>query len=234
MREFVHIDDAVNALPKAEQKALSKPNAMAYNRLKQTIKKELKNDEFSSIVESFRANPVEESEEESEEESTEESTEEVSSTSEYDSGSESESDGESESYEESESYATSGSESESDETSSDSEESSDSEFGSDSSSSDSEVEVNPKLTGRAKWVLQPSDIQREAQKAAMKKQREDEKRKKEEEKRKKDDEKRAENESSQEEIKEETYETPEKLIRAVFSVLSSKERKSRSEERGVD
>ena len=97
MREFVHIDDAVNALPKAEQKALSKPNAMAYNRLKQTIKKELKNDEFSSIVESFRANPVEESEEESEEESTEESTEEVSST------------------------------------------------------SDSEGEVNPKLTGRAKW-----------------------------------------------------------------------------------
>ena len=64
MREFVHIEDGVNGLAKAEQKALSKPNAMAYNRLKQAIKKELKNEEFAPLVESFRANPPEESEEE--------------------------------------------------------------------------------------------------------------------------------------------------------------------------
>ena len=56
----------MNNLGKAEQKSLSKPNAMAYTRLKQNVKKELKNDDFSALVDAFRANPVEEEEEEEE------------------------------------------------------------------------------------------------------------------------------------------------------------------------
>ena len=50
VREFVHIEDGVNGLAKAEQKALSKPNAMAYKRQQQAIKKEFKNEEYAPHV----------------------------------------------------------------------------------------------------------------------------------------------------------------------------------------
>ena len=86
--------------------------------------------------------------------------------------------------------------------------------------------MNPKLTGRAKWVLQPKDIERERQKEEEKrKKKEEEKKKKEEERRKKEEEKKAEEDDTQK--KEETYETPEKLLRAVFSVLTVREGRCR-------
>ena len=62
LREFVKLEDTINSLPKATLKGLSRPAAMAYNRLKQMVKKELKNDEFAKYVEEYRANPVEEEE----------------------------------------------------------------------------------------------------------------------------------------------------------------------------
>ena len=218
----------MNNLGKAEQKSLSKPNAMAYTRLKQNVKKELKNDDFSALVDAFRANPVEESEEEeeeeeysaeSEEESEEESESEYDSgSSEYDNGSDSDSSDSSDSsdYDNGSEYDNSSSEDESSSESSD--ESSDSEFANSSSSSDSEVEVNPKLTGRAKWVLQPKDIERERRKEEERKKKEEEKKKKEEERRKKE----GPEEEEEEKKEEETYETPEKLELALLAILRGK------------
>ena len=72
IREFVRIDDAITNYPKATLKSLSKPVAMAFNRLKQTVKKDMKNDAFAALVEAFRANPIEEEEEPEEVESEEE------------------------------------------------------------------------------------------------------------------------------------------------------------------
>ena len=214
----------MNNLGKAEQKSLSKPNAMAYTRLKQNVKKELKNDDFSALVDAFRSNPVEESEEEeeeeeysaeSEEESEEESESEYDSgSSEYDNGSDSDNDSDSSDYDNGSEYDNSSSEEESSESS---DESSDSEFAS-SSSSDSEVEVNPKLTGRAKWVLQPKDIERERRKEEERKKKEEERKKKEEERRKKE----GPEEEEEEKKEEETYETPEKLELALLAMLRGK------------
>ena len=239
IREFVRIDDAITNYPKATLKSLSKPVAMAFNRLKQTVKKDMKNDAFAALVEAFRANPIEEEEEpeevESEESESTPSESEYSSESESESesgsgsesGSESESESESSESEESES-SSSESESES-ESSSESEESdySDSEtdseysyssdsFASDSSSSESDMEVNPKLTGRAKWVLQPKDIEKEKRKEEERKKRLEEKK----EKRKKEEEKKEETV----EVVEATYETPEKLMKSVLQVLANRNR----------
>ena len=236
IREFVRIDDAITNYPKATLKSLSKPVAMAFNRLKQTVKKDMKNDAFAALVEAFRANPIEEEEEPEEVESEEsESTPSESeysseSESESESGSGSESGSESEESdsesEESESESGSGSESES---SSESEESDYSEsetdseysyssdsFASDSSSSESDMEVNPKLTGRAKWVLQPKDIEKEKRKEEERKKRLEEKK----EKRKKEEEKKEETV----EVVEATYETPEKLMKSVLQVLANRNR----------
>ena len=215
----MRIDDAITNYPKATLKSLSKPVAMAFNRLKQTVKKDMKDDAFASMIEEFRKNPIEEEEEVEEEESESEYS------SESESNSESESESESDSSEESSNdYSEEGSssdesssseESSSDEESSDEDEddsddnssyysySSDS-FASDSSSSDSEMEVNPKLTGRAKWVLQPKDIEKA-------KRKEEERLKKLEEK--------------EDEVKvEDTYETPEKLVKALLQVLAARHR----------
>ena len=227
IREFVRIDDAITNYPKATLKSLSKPVAMAFNRLKQTVKKDMKNDAFAALVEAFRANPIEEEEEPEEVESEE--SESTPSESEYSSESESESESGSESgseSEESESESESGSESES---SSESEESDYSEsetdseysyssdsFASDSSSSESDMEVNPKLTGRAKWVLQPKDIEKEKRKEEERKKRLEEKK----EKRKKEEEKKEETV----EVVEATYETPEKLMKSVLQVLANRNR----------
>ena len=229
IREFVRIDDAITNYPKATLKSLSKPVAMAFNRLKQTVKKDMKNDAFAALVEAFRANPIEEEEEPEEVESEE--SESTPSESEYSSESESESESGSESgseSEESESESESGSGSES-ESSSESEESDYSEsetdseysyssdsFASDSSSSESDMEVNPKLTGRAKWVLQPKDIEKEKRKEEERKKRLEEKK----EKRKKEEEKKEETV----EVVEATYETPEKLMKSVLQVLANRNR----------
>lgn len=238
IREFVRIDDAITNYPKATLKSLSKPVAMAFNRLKQTVKKDMKNDAFAALVEAFRANPIEEEEEPEEVESEE--SESTPSESEYSSESESESESGSGSEsgsessesgsesEESESESESGSESES-ESSSESEESDYSEsetdseysyssdsFASDSSSSESDMEVNPKLTGRAKWVLQPKDIEKEKRKEEERKKRLEEKK----EKRKKEEEKKEETV----EVVEATYETPEKLMKSVLQVLANRNR----------
>lgn len=205
---------------------------MAFNRLKQTVKKDMKDDAFAAMIEEFRKNPIEE-----EEEVEEESKSEYSSESE--SNSESESESESDSSEESSNdYSDEGSssdesssseESSSDEESSDEDEddsddnssyysySSDS-FASDSSSSDSEMEVNPKLTGRAKWVLQPKDIEKA-------KRKEEERLKKLEEKKKKQEEKEKEKKEKEDEVEvEDTYETPEKLVKALLQVLAARHR----------
>ena len=230
IREFVHIDDAITNYPKATLKSLSKPVAMAFNRLKQTVKKDMKNDAFAALVEAFRANPIEEEEEPNDVEFEE--PESTPSESAYESESESESD--SEGSESSESSSESGSEDESEESESDgdseesayssemtsesetdSEYSSDS-FASDSSSSDSDMEVNPKLTGRAKWVLQPKDIEKEKRKEEERKRRLEERK----EKRKKEEEKKEETV----EVVEATYETPEKLMKSVLQVLSNRNR----------
>lgn len=232
IREFVRIDDAITNYPKATLKSLSKPVAMAFNRLKQTVKKDMKNDAFAALVEAFRANPIEEEEEPEEVESEE--SESTPSESEYSSESESGSESGSESSEsgseseESESESESGSGSES-ESSSESEESDYSEsetdseysyssdsFASDSSSSESDMEVNPKLTGRAKWVLQPKDIEKEKRKEEERKKRLEEKK----EKRKKEEEKKEETV----EVVEATYETPEKLMKSVLQVLANRNR----------
>ena len=231
IREFVRIDDAITNYPKATLKSLSKPVAMAFNRLKQTVKKDMKNDAFAALVEAFRANPIEEEEEpeevESEESESTPSESEYSSESESESGSESESESGSESEEsesessESESGSES-SESESEksdysESETDSEYSSSSDsFASDSSSSESDMEVNPKLTGRAKWVLQPKDIEKEKRKEEERKKRLEEKK----EKRKKEEEKKEETV----EVVEATYETPEKLMKSVLQVLANRNR----------
>ncbi|CBK21745.2 uncharacterized protein [Blastocystis hominis] len=66
IREFVKLDDAINNTSKADTKNFSKNVAMAFNRMKQTIKKELKNADFAQLVADFRANPIEESESEPE------------------------------------------------------------------------------------------------------------------------------------------------------------------------
>ena len=206
---------------------------MAFNRLKQTVKKDMKDDAFAAMIEEFRKNPIEEEEEVEEEESESEYS------SESESNSESESESESDSSEESSNdYSEEGSssdesssseESSSDEASSDEDEddsdgnssyysySSDS-FASDSSSSDSEMEVNPKLTGRAKWVLQPKDIEKA-------KRKEEERLKKLEEKKKKQEEKEKEKKEKEDEVEvEDTYETPEKLVKALLQVLAARHR----------
>ena len=170
IREFVRLDDAISNTSKADTKNFSKNVAMAFNRMKQTIKKELKKADFAKLVADFRANPIEETESEpepsetesgleSETESGSESTSESGSESETESGSESETESESESGSESESYY--------DESYYDSEAMSfDSDFSSESESeSDSDEEPNPKLTGRAKWVLQPKDIEKQLKSA---------------------------------------------------------------------
>ena len=237
IREFVHIDDAITNYPKATLKSLSKPVAMAFNRLKQTVKKDMKNDAFAALVEAFRANPIEEEEEPNDVEFEE--PESTPSESESESDSESESESDSEGSESSESSSESGSEDESEESEGESEESegdseesayssemtseseTDSEyssdsFASDSSSSDSDMEVNPKLTGRAKWVLQPKDIEKEKRKEEERKRRLEERK----EKRKKEEEKKEETV----EVVEATYETPEKLMKSVLQVLSNRNR----------
>ena len=232
----MRIDDAITNYPKATLKSLSKPVAMAFNRLKQTVKKDMKDDAFAAMIEEFRKNPIEEEEEVEEEESESEYS------SESESNSESESESESDSSEESSNdYSEEGSSSEgssSDESSSDEESSSSSEssdeddsddnssyysyssdsFASDSSSSDSEMEVNPKLTGRAKWVLQPKDIEKA-------KRKEEERLKKLEEKKKKQEETEKETKEKEDEVEvEDTYETPEKLVKALLQVLAARHR----------
>lgn len=228
----MRIDDAITNYPKATLKSLSKPVAMAFNRLKQTVKKDMKDDAFAAMIEEFRKNPIEEEEEVEEEESESEYS------SESESNSESESESESDSSEESSNdYSDEGSSSEessSDEESSseesfdeDEDDSDDNEsyysyssdsFASDSSSSDSEMEVNPKLTGRAKWVLQPKDIEKA-------KRKEEERLKKLEEKKKKQEEKEKEKKEKEDEVEvEDTYETPEKLVKALLQVLAARHR----------
>ena len=59
----MRIDDAITNYPKATLKSLSKPVAMAFNRLKQTVKKDMKDDAFAAMIEEFRKNPIEEEEE---------------------------------------------------------------------------------------------------------------------------------------------------------------------------
>ena len=209
---------------------------MAFNRLKQTVKKDMKDDAFAAMIEEFRKNPIEEEEEVEEEESESEYSSESESNSESESESESDSSEESSndySEEGSSSEESSSNESSSDEESSSSEESSDEDhsddnssyysyssdsFASDSSSSDSEMEVNPKLTGRAKWVLQPKDIEKA-------KRKEEERLKKLEEKKKKQEEKEKEKKEKEDEVEvEDTYETPEKLVKALLQVLAARHR----------
>ena len=71
---------------------------MAYNRIKQSLKKDLRNEQLQALVDAFRANPIEEEEEEEEENSESESenseSESENSESEYESESESESESE--------------------------------------------------------------------------------------------------------------------------------------------
>ena len=236
----MRIDDAITNYPKATLKSLSKPVAMAFNRLKQTVKKDMKDDAFASMIEEFRKNPIEEEEEEVENEESEsdyssESSENTSSTEESSSDSEESSDEESsdsessnsessdseasdseDSYENSSEESYSSSDSNSD---SDSDSSSDSFASDSSSSSDSEMEVNPKLTGRAKWVLQPKDIEKAKRKEAERLKKLEEKKKKQEEKKEKEEE-----EKEEEEKVEDTYETPEKLVKALLQVLASRHR----------
>ena len=230
----MRIDDAITNYPKATLKSLSKPVAMAFNRLKQTVKKDMKDDAFAAMIEEFRKNPIEEEEEvesESEYSSESESNSESESESESDSSEESSNDysdegsssdessssEESSSDEASSSSSESSSEDDSDDNSSYYSYSSDS-FASDSSSSDSEMEVNPKLTGRAKWVLQPKDIEKA-------KRKEEERLKKLEEKKKKQEEKEKEKKEKEDEVKvEDTYETPEKLVKALLQVLAARHR----------
>ena len=231
----MRIDDAITNYPKATLKSLSKPVAMAFNRLKQTVKKDMKDDAFAAMIEEFRKNPIEE-EEEVEEESKSEYSSESESNSESESESESDSSEESSndyseegssSDESSSSEESSSDEESSDEESSDEDDSDDNEsyysyssdsFASDSSSSDSEMEVNPKLTGRAKWVLQPKDIEKA-------KRKEEERLKKLEEKKKKQEEKEKEKKEKEDEVEvEDTYETPEKLVKALLQVLAARHR----------
>lgn len=225
----MRIDDAITNYPKATLKSLSKPVAMAFNRLKQTVKKDMKDDAFASMIEEFRKNPIEEEEEveneESESDYSSESSENTSSTEESSSDSEESSDEESSDSESSNSESsdseTSDSEDSYENSSEESYSSSDS-FASDSdssSSSDSEMEVNPKLTGRAKWVLQPKDIEKAKRKEAERLKKLEEKKKKQEEKKEKEEE-----EKEEEEKVEDTYETPEKLVKALLQVLASRHR----------
>ena len=231
----MRIDDAITNYPKATLKSLSKPVAMAFNRLKQTVKKDMKDDAFAAMIEEFRKNPIEEEEEEEEEESESGYSSESESESNSESESESESDSSEESSNESSEEGSSSGESSSSEESSSNEESSDEDeddsddnssyysyssdsFASDSSSSDSEMEVNPKLTGRAKWVLQPKDIEKA-------KRKEEERLKKLEEKKKKQEEKEKEKKEKEDEVEvEDTYETPEKLVKALLQVLAARHR----------
>ena len=234
----MRIDDAITNYPKATLKSLSKPVAMAFNRLKQTVKKDMKDDAFAAMIEEFRKNPIEEEEEVEEEESESEYSSESESNSESESESESDSSEESSndySEEGSSSDESSSNESSTSEESSSNEESSDEDdsdsddnesyysyssdsFASDSSSSDSEMEVNPKLTGRAKWVLQPKDIEKA-------KRKEEERLKKLEEKKKKQEEKEKEKKEKEDEVEvEDTYETPEKLVKALLQVLAARHR----------
>ena len=225
----MRIDDAITNYPKATLKSLSKPVAMAFNRLKQTVKKDMKDDAFASMIEEFRKNPIEEEEEveneESESDYSSESSENTSSTEESSSDSEESSDEESSDSESSNSESSNSESSDSEDSYENSSEesysSSDSDsFASDSSSSsDSEMEVNPKLTGRAKWVLQPKDIEKAKRKEAERLKKLEEKKKKQEEKKEKEEE-----EKEEEEKVEDTYETPEKLVKALLQVLASRHR----------
>ena len=240
IREFVKLDDAINNTSKADIKGFSKNVAMAFNRMKQTIKKELKNAEFAQLVADFRANPIEESESEPEP-SESESESESDSGSLYDSESESESGSGSESGSDSESGSeVSDSEnSDSDELyydesyydseamSSDSDFSSGSDSSSSDSSSDSDEEPNPKLKGRAKWVLQPKDIEKQKKKEEEKKKKEEEKKRKDEERKKLDKEKSELSDAEADaEVVQKTYETPEKLMTAARSILETREKRS--------
>ena len=223
----MRIDDAITNYPKATLKSLSKPVAMAFNRLKQTVKKDMKDDAFASMIEEFRKNPIEEEEEveneESESDYSSESSENTSSTEESSSDSEESSDEESSDSESSNSESSNSESSDSEdsyENSSEESYSSSDSFASDSSSSsDSEMEVNPKLTGRAKWVLQPKDIEKAKRKEAERLKKLEEKKKKQEEKKEKEEE-----EKEEEEKVEDTYETPEKLVKALLQVLASRHR----------
>ena len=202
---------------------------MAFNRLKQTVKKDMKDDAFASMIEEFRKNPIEEEEEveneESESDYSSESSENTSSTEESSSDSEESSDEESSDSESSNSESSNSESSDSEDSYENSSEesysSSDSDsFASDSSSSsDSEMEVNPKLTGRAKWVLQPKDIEKAKRKEAERLKKLEEKKKKQEEKKEKEEE-----EKEEEEKVEDTYETPEKLVKALLQVLATRHR----------
>ena len=71
IREFVRLDDAISNTSKADTKNFSKNVAMAFNRMKQTIKKELKKADFAKLVADFCANPIEETESEPEPSETE-------------------------------------------------------------------------------------------------------------------------------------------------------------------
>ena len=211
---------------------------MAYNRIKQSLKKDLRNEQLQALVDAFRANPIEEEEEEEEENSeseSENSESEYESESESESGSESEnenSESESEYESESESEYESGSENSEYESESESEYESDSYSESESesdwdssessSSSDEDVEVTSKLTGRAKWVLQPKDIEKERQKELLRK-------KKEEERKARKEKSAAEGatEVKEEVIIEETYETPEKLMKCVLSLITNYSKNSK-------
>ena len=227
----MRIDDAITNYPKATLKSLSKPVAMAFNRLKQTVKKDMKDDAFASMIEEFRKNPIEEEEEveneESESDYSSESSENTSSTEESSSDSEESSDEESSDSESSNSESSNSESSDSEdsyensseESYSSSDSSSDSFASDSSSSSDSEMEVNPKLTGRAKWVLQPKDIEKAKRKEAERLKKLEEKKKKQEEKKEKEEE-----EKEEEEKVEDTYETPEKLVKALLQVLASRHR----------
>ena len=78
------------------------------------------------------------------------------------------------------------------------------------------------MTGRAKWVLQPKDIEKERQKELLRK-------KKEEERKARKEKSAAEGatEVKEEVIIEETYETPEKLMKCVLSLITNYSKNSK-------
>ena len=206
IREFVKLDDAINNTSKADIKGFSKNVAMAF------------------IEESESEPEPSESESDSESDSGSLYDSESESGSESGSGSESESESGSEV---SDSENSDSDESYYDESYYDSEAmSSDSDFssGSDSSdSSDSDEEPN----GRAKWVLQPKDIEKQKKKEEEKKKKEEEKKRKDEERKKLDKEKSELSDAQADaEVVQKTYETPEKLMTAVRSILETREKRS--------
>lgn len=111
--------------------------------------------------------------------------------------------------------------------------SSDSDFSSSSeSSSDSDEEPNPKLTGRAKWVLQPKDIEKQKKKEEERKKKEEEKKRKDEERKKLEKEKAELTDAEADaEVVQKTYETPEKLMTAARSILEARDKRGISSSR---